>query len=1011
VCYISADMAPPQYKSRTNTITVVYKYIGKAGGRIRLNIDSLYRSRPMAEWLRRGFADANGIALVTANWRTGSLLIVFDTAQQSIKELTAKVNDLCSGNPITVRKEYYRRHCGHTHLRPIAKTTPWHCMSEQQVLLLCQSTSESGLTDAMARRHLQKYGRNLLPTGNGRSEWEIYCHQFKNLPVALLLGSAVLSVATGGVIDAVVILAVVLVNAQLGYLTESSAEKTVQSLNQVHYPDVLVMRDGRQISIATNNLTVGDILFLSPGLYVPADARLLITDGLYVDESILTGESLPVHKYHHQLADAALSLGDQINMLFRGTTVISGSGKAVVTATGAATELGAIQVLMKDARQPDTPLEKQLAVLGKKMVGTSLGISLLVFLLGIARRSNWLTTFKTAISLAVAAIPEGLPAVATVSLATGIRRLAKHHLLVRHLDAVETLGNIDVVCFDKTGTLTLNEMAVLDIQLHKRTAFAVDESTKLKASIDLAQLIETAVLCNEAKASGDNIIGSATEAALLSLAIRADVDIDKLRSTFPIVFTQYRSENRNYMLSIHKASSSFSEEPLYIVAAKGQPSELLKRCSHYWQNGKAIALTPQDRRIIEQHNASMANRALRVLGVAYQKLTSEPALDKVDLIWLGLVGLADPCRPGIKELITTLHNSGVRTVMITGDQTPTALAIGKELNIGDARNLKALDYKSVANLDPQDFALKIKDAHVFSRVSPSHKLHIVQALQSTSKVVAMTGDGINDGPALKVADIGIALSGTESDVAQRVADLVIAKNNLFGLVRGIEEGRTIHQNLRKAVRYILSQNMSEMIFTFSSSLFGFGEPLTPMQLLWVNLVTDILPELALSQEPPESDVLQSYSKKLEHQLLSSRDIKAISFQSLMLSSASLMGYLYGVKKYGIGEAARSMGFVTLNSASLLHTFSSRSTKSSIFSRHHPSGNKYIPLAVLAGFVAELIAIYGPFKRILGTVPLKAPDLLASLAFSAAPFFIIEGTKGRLVNRKRTRNVKKTRNKS
>ncbi len=797
-----------------------------------------------------------------------------------------------------------------------------------------------------------------------------------------------------------IILSVVLANAYLGYVTESSAEKTVNSLGQIKHHDVVVIRGSKAGSIEIEQIALGDILLLTPGAYVPADARLLTAKNLQIDESILTGESLPAQKTHACLLEASLALADRSNMVFRGTTVTSGSGLAIVVATGSATELGMIQSLMGESSQPETPLQKQLEILGKKMVGASLGISVLVFGIGILRKSNFVETLKTAVSLAVAAIPEGLPAVSSVSLATGIREAVKnHHLFVRHLDAVETLGNIDVICFDKTGTLTLNEMTVSEIHLPGGQKLSVqdhkivlgNEPVQPAAYPDLMQLIKIGILCNEAEVKGDGMSGSATEIALLYLGTNADIKIDEIRKKFPRSYTQYRSENQNYMLTAHKQENSAEKE--YLIAAKGQPNEILNRCTHYLKDGRLVELTPKVRVRIEQANTDMAKNALRVLGFAYGEAGALSNPDGADLVWLGLVGLLDPCRPGISSVISRLQDAGIRTIMITGDQPATALAIGNSLNISGNEAINIFDASNLFDLNPEALATLVEQAHIFARVSPSHKLHIVQALQRAGKIVAMTGDGINDGPALKVSDIGIAMGGVDADLAQRVADLVVAKNNLSGLIQGVEEGRTIHQNLKKAVSYILSQNLSEMIFTLSSVLFGFGEPLTPLQLLWVNLVTDILPELALSQELPEFDVLENYDRNQEEQLVSLTDLKRIGGQSLLLSLASLVGYLYGVKKYGIGPRSRTIGFITLNSASLLHTFSSRSDRHSVFSRIRLSDNKYIPMAVALGFAGEMAAVLSPFfRRFLKTAPLPLKDLAFALACSTAPFLIIEGIK-------------------
>ncbi|HXW52556.1 MAG TPA: HAD-IC family P-type ATPase, partial [Myxococcota bacterium] len=748
-------MARAQHRSKKGSVRVVHRSVSKGMARVRLDIDRLYRSPSLKQWLSQGFSDKPGILSAIPNTLTGTLLIVFSTEQHSVAKI------------ITITKSLLKE-TSSTTLAPsqIVPKKPWHSLSESEVLDWCKSSKERGLSLAQARHNLQAFGSNLLPIHKGRSEGEIFWQQFKNLPVALLLGSAGLSVLTGGLVDATVILGVVLANAYLGYVTESSAEKTVNSVNHIKHPDAMVIRDKKGVTIKLEDIALGDILLLTPGSYVPADARLLSAENLQVDESILTGESLQVLKTYASLFNQNLALADRTNMIFRGTQVTSGSGMAVVVATGRATELGTIQRLMGEAAQPETPLQKELSSLGKKMVGASLGISVLVFGIGILRRSSFLETLKTAISLAVAAIPEGLPAVSTVALATGIKRLAKHHLLVRHLDAVETMGNIDVICFDKTGTLTLNDMAVAEIHLSGGLSFSVEDhkivyhdSSKAFADYpDLMQLVKIAVLCNEAEVAGDAISGSPTELALLHLGSEAHISTDELRAQYPRISIQYRSENRNYMITAHE---SRDEKNQRLIAAKGQPKEILDRCTSCLKDGKIIALTERERARIEEANDDMAKKALRVLGLAYCEEESIANLDEARLVWLGLVGLADPCRPGIREVISTLQHAGIRTVMITGDQPATALAVGTELNISGGDAINVFDASNLFDLEPDVLASFVEQAHIFARVSPSHKLHIVQALQRVGKIVAMTGDGINDGPALKVSDIGIAMGGVD----------------------------------------------------------------------------------------------------------------------------------------------------------------------------------------------------------------------------------------------------------
>jgi Ca2+-transporting ATPase len=616
---------------------------------------------------------------------------------------------------------------------------------------------------------------------------------------------------------------------------------------------------------------------------------------------------------------------------------------------------------------------------------------------------------KTSISLAVAAVPEGLPAVATTTLALGIRTMQKHHALIRHLEAVETLGSVQTICLDKTGTLTLNRMSVEMVyvglrEMELNQVFKAGEEEIDPFSCDeLLRLLHTVVLCNESEIFHQNgefvINGSPTENALIHMALGSGVEVIALRKKHPLKRIYHRSENRNFMMTLHEAE----DDQHRIVAVKGSPNEVLDICESYLFNGEKLPLKDEDRHRIEVENERMAAKALRVLGVAYALDGLEANNSEVSeetpksLIWLGLVGMGDPIRPGMQSLIRSFHTAGISTVMITGDQTPTAYAVGKELNLSQEAPLEIFDSTRIDNVDPEVLKSLCERVQVFSRVSPAHKLQIVYALQKAGKVVAMTGDGINDGPALKAADIGIAMGHTGTDVAREVSDVVLEDDNLETMIVAISQGRTIYFNIRKTIHYLLSTNMSEIMVMFTATAAGLGQPLNAMQLLWINLVTDIFPGLGLALEPPEPDVLSRPPRDPGEPILQKKDFKRITFESAALSSGALGAYGYGILRYGFGPKASTLAFMGLTYGQIIHALSCRSKDRSLMSQIREPGssppNRYFQVAIGGTLALQTLTFLVPgLRSLLGITPLGLTDYLVVGGSAFWPLLVNEMTK-------------------
>lgn len=996
-------------------------------GRARFRIKELYGSLSCKKELEHRLGGRGDILGVSANPITGKLLVLFnsgntpETIAAAVEDVLADIRrdgglsdthsaPLCTGKALDgdeparengvggigkLKKRFRDLELFPTHRAQPRE--PWH-LKQAEAVLCDLGSSKDGLSEQKAYENIRKYGQNILPESIPPSKFEMFVEQFKSLPVALLGIAAGISLFTGAAADALVILGVVGINAVIGFVTESEAEKTIESLKNFVRPGVLVMRNGCQQEINTRDVALGDMLVLRPGIYVAADSRLVEADYLSVDESALTGESLPAQKTTGPLVRENIPMGDRTNMVFMGTLVTGGQGLAVVVAIGAFTELGRLQAMVGEAQSPETPMEKQLRRMGNQLVLISGAVCGVVFFTGFLRGVGFVEMFKTSIALAVAAVPEGLPAVATTTLALGIRSMKRRHVLIRSLDAVETLGSVQTICFDKTGTVTQNRMTVKEIWINgKRIEVGGGEALTLACDAErfdceeLYNLMRVCVLCSETEITRDGgeyrFHGSSTENALIRVAMLAGIDAVELRKLHVLLDINHRSESRHFMGTLHQGPGG---ERLFSL--KGSPLEVLALCDWCLQGGEKRPLTDEMRLKIELENERMAGEALRVLGFAYSTEGESAFANPQALTWLGLVGMADPVREGVKDLIPLFHRAGIDTIMITGDQSSTAYSIGKELGLSGDDPLEILESTQLTDIDPEALKALSERVHVFARVSPANKLQIVQALQRAGRVVAMTGDGINDGPALKAADIGVALGASGTDIAREVADVVLEKDDLETMIMAVSQGRTIYSNIRKCLHFLLATNFSEIMVMFAAGAIGAGYPLTAMQLLWINLISDIFPGLALALEPPEPDVLERPPRDPQEPIVKRSDFKAISAEAAVLSGGSLLAYAYGLSRYGAGQKAGTLAFQSLTLGQLLHALSCRSEHHSIFRNGLPP-NRYLDFALGGSLVLQLLTMIVPgLRSLLGLTPIGAGDAAITAAAAALPLLVNEARK-------------------
>ena len=783
--------------------------------------------------------------------------------------------------------------------------------------------------------------------------------------------------------DAAAIGTVVAANAGIGFFTERKAEETVASLRKLTPGEARVLRDGEEAVVSSHEVVAGDVLVLKPGTAVAADARVIEAYRLSTNEAPLTGESRQVRKQPAEALPAGAAVGERHNMVFMGTVVSGGMGKAVVVATGERTMLGGIRRMALGAEQPYTRLQAELDGLGRNLALGAAALCTGVFGIGLLRGRAAGPLLRTAVSLGVAAIPEGLPTVATSLLASGIRTLQKRNVFARKLDAVENLGAVDVVCFDKTGTLTENRMRVESLVVGSRR-LRLDEGARLTLP---EEWLLVAALNNELEPrDGGGLSGSATEMALVEFARARGADVAALRRRHPLLAVKHRSEHHPYMVTLHGPSQGG-----LLLTVKGRPQEVLARCTQ-WHDGKRVtALTPARRRQLMAHNDELAAAGHRVLALAVRRQSGRQLGKTRELVWLGLVGLGDPVRAGIAETIARFKAAGIRPVMLTGDQLGTAQAVAERTGLG-ARGTIA-----DAGALPEDagrIGEEAERAAGFARTSPGMKLEIVKALQARGHVVAMTGDGINDGPALKTADVGVAMGVSGTDFAHAMSDLVLQDDHPDGLLSAIAEGRTAYLNVKKAVRYLVATNVSELAATALCVAAGLPEPLDPLALLWTNIITDVSPAIALGLEPPEPDILERPPFPRAEGFLQRRDWQRVAVDGGMITAATMAAYLYGIARYGPGPRARTLAFMTMTSSQLLYALSARSeTPLSLLGNGRLRANPWLVRTVVVSLAAQAgTVLFPPLRALLRTTPIGLADAGVVLAAAAAPTLAREAMK-------------------
>lgn len=862
------------------------------------------------------------------------------------------------------------------------------------VLSELQSNVKEGLTNSEVKIRSKKYGDNRLEEGKQKSFFKLFIEQFKNILILILILAAIISISVGEETEGIVILLIILINSFIGAKQEKSAGDAVKALKNMSSPNAKVVRDGIIVEVQSRDLVPGDIVILEAGNLVPADLRLIETINLKIEESALTGESVSVEKDSEKVLDANTPLSERTNSAFMGTVVTYGRGIGIVSSIGMNTEFGKIAKML-DYNEEQTPLQKKLANLGKMLGIACLVVCILVFILGYMQGMNLLEIFMISVSLAVAAVPEGLPAIVTVILAIGMQRMVKRNVLTKNLSSVETLGSTTIICSDKTGTLTQNKMNVklvydcvneIDVT---GTGYSVNGDIGKNYDISkIKNLLITAVLCNDAEINEEkeNIIGDPTEGALIVLGAKGGFKRKELKEKYPRLQEYPFDSVRKMMSTMHKIDGK------YYILTKGASDSILANSSKIIINGKEEKIVDYKNKI-QEINVKWSNKALRVLGYAYKQITIDEELniqkEENNLIFAGLTGMIDPPREEAKEAIKKCKSAGIRVVMITGDNAVTASAIGRDIGLIKTE-VEAIPGSQIDDMPEHIFKEKINTVNVFSRVSPEHKVKIVDALKQNNEIVAMTGDGVNDAPSLKKADIGIAMGITGTDVSKEAADMILTDDNFVSIVGAVEEGRVIFSNIRKFIGFLISCNIGEIIMIFVSMLLGWGSPLLPIQLLWVNLITDSLPAFALGLEEKEDDVMSVPPRDPSQPIIDKSMGISIMFQSVALALAALISYRYG---YSIDKSlANTFVFITLISGELLRAFSSRSENKSVF-KLGILRNKYLNLAVLASYALTLVILLVPIARSIFRIQLLSiSQLLTAFSISLIPFIVGELSK-------------------
>lgn len=860
----------------------------------------------------------------------------------------------------------------------------WQTLRKEEVLRKLNTDEKQGLTEKEVQERQEKYGKNKLQEKKKESFIVKFIKQFNDFMIIILIIASIISAVVSKMqgendyVDSIIIIGIVVFNALMGVIQEAKAEKSIEALKQMTPQLAKTIRNGKTVEVNAEELVKGDIIILDAGNFVPADCRILESHNLKIEESSLTGETQGAEKDADVICSKNAPLGDMKNMAFMASITVNGHGKAVVTDTGMNTKVGQIANMIIEDEAPQTPLQKKLGEVGKILGLACLAICVIIFVMGLIKHIEPVEMFMTSVGLAVAAIPEGLPAIVTIMLSIGVTKMAKKNSIIRKLPAVETLGSSSVICSDKTGTLTQNKMKVVDVRSQNKKF-----------------IIELATLCTDCDINVESgvpqVTGEPTEKAIVEECINMGTVKNKLENFMPRINEIPFDSNRKMMTTIHKIGNK------YRIITKGAPDVLLQKCTKQvdliteMQNQYNIKIKSLENLKIQSDNRQMAQKALRVIAVAYKDLDTLPS--KIDsqniennLTFVGLIGMIDPPREGVKEAVQVCKNSGIKTVMITGDHLETAKAIAKDLGILEQKDM-AITGQELDKMSQNQLEKKIRDYSVFARVTPEHKVRIVKAWQKNGAVVAMTGDGVNDSPALKNADIGIAMGKNGTDVAKNAADIILTDDNFVTIVEAVKQGRNIYDNIKKAIHFLIATNIGEIVTIFMGLVLGLKSPLLAIQLLWINLVTDSLPAIALGLEKPEKDIMQRKPVDSKKGIFADGLWNKIIVEGIMIGVLTLVAFSIGNKYYGL-EVGRTMAFLSIGFLELIHSFNVKNEKS-IFEAGLFENKYLVGSFVLGIFIQAIVVVVPAFAKVFEVVPLNLTQWIITVAISILPVPVIE----------------------
>ena len=860
----------------------------------------------------------------------------------------------------------------------------WQTLRKEEVLRKLNTDEKQGLTEKEVQERQEKYGKNKLQEKKKESFIVKFIKQFNDFMIIILIIASIISAVVSKMqgendyVDSIIIIGIVVFNALMGVIQETKAEKSIEALKQMTPQLAKTIRNGKTVEVNAEELVKGDIIILDAGNFVPADCRILESHNLKIEESSLTGETQGAEKDADVICSKNAPLGDMKNMAFMASITVNGHGKAVVTDTGMNTKVGQIANMIIEDEAPQTPLQKKLGEVGKILGLACLAICVIIFVMGLIKHIEPVEMFMTSVGLAVAAIPEGLPAIVTIMLSIGVTKMAKKNSIIRKLPAVETLGSSSVICSDKTGTLTQNKMKVVDVRSQNKKF-----------------IIELATLCTDCDINVESgvpqVTGEPTEKAIVEECINMGTVKNKLENFMPRINEIPFDSNRKMMTTIHKIGNK------YRIITKGAPDVLLQKCTKQVdlitdkQNQYNIKIKSLENLKIQSDNRQMAQKALRVIAVAYKDVDTLPS--KIDsqniennLTFVGLIGMIDPPREGVKEAVQVCKNSGIKTVMITGDHLETAKAIAKDLGILEQKDM-AITGQELDKMSQNQLEKKIRDYSVFARVTPEHKVRIVKAWQKNGAVVAMTGDGVNDSPALKNADIGIAMGKNGTDVAKNAADIILTDDNFVTIVEAVKQGRNIYDNIKKAIHFLIATNIGEIVTIFMGLVLGLKSPLLAIQLLWINLVTDSLPAIALGLEKPEKDIMQRKPVDSKKGIFADGLWNKIIVEGIMIGVLTLVAFSIGNKYYGL-EVGRTMAFLSIGFLELIHSFNVKNEKS-IFEAGLFENKYLVGSFVLGIFIQAIVVVVPTFAKVFEVVPLNLTQWIITVAISILPVPVIE----------------------